>query len=236
MSAQLGDLAVHPHFRSPHIIRSLYKQLDKHLIENGYSVVFTTPNEQSKRLNQRLLGIENSIDINFCLGFAFPSWGKSPNIENVFIGAERFSNVLNRLSLYCSRFSLNSVNWSPQELFKKCCDTDKKHFLHYSDGIVAITTIEKKIGIRFFLIKAFAFENNSNHINTMNVQGLLGAIARFHKTPIYMYWGKNLDANELRRTTISLGSFIKPISIQFKSKTNKKFPFDKIELIDLDIH
>lgn len=236
LSAQLGDLAIHPDYRSPLIIRGLYKQLNKYLKDKSYSLVFTTPNRQSKRLNHRLLNLESSKEIDFHLGFVLPSIKKVSNTTHELIKSDSFARIEESLKMYSSRFPSNSIKWAPQELFLKCSDPHKEHYLHHSDRLVAITTKEKRLGVSFFLIKAFAHENERKLVSGVSVRQFISSIAQFHGTPVYLYWGKNFDANEVRRRTISISNFVQPITIQYQSEIKAKFPFDKIELIDLDIY
>ncbi|MEP3198039.1 MAG: GNAT family N-acetyltransferase [Lentilitoribacter sp.] len=235
LSAQLGDLAIHPDHRSPLIVRGLYKQLSSYLKDKSYSLVFTTPNEQSKRLNQRFLSLEKK-EIDFRLGFAMPPIKLVPNVIHELIKPDSFPRIEENLTTCSSRWSSNSIKWAPRELFLKCCDPHKKHYLHHSDRLVAITTKEKRFGMSFFLIKAFAKENERILVGKESTRCFINSIAKFHRTPIYLYWGKNLDAKDVERLTISISRFLQPISIQYRSEIKEDFPFDKIELIDLDIY
>lgn len=187
-------------------------------------------------MNQRFLNLSKIVEIYYFFGFVFPAVTANKNTNHFEIKLDSLDEISCLLSLYCDNSTLNSIEWAPPSLLKKCCDPTKQHYLHQFENNLVVTTVKKKFGFRFFVIKAMTCNGRRDENHAGELSKLLKAVARFHKTPFFIYWGINSKFDGIKQAASFFTRSNKTISVQYGSSISEAFSFERIELIDLDIH
>jgi hypothetical protein len=233
-ATQLVDLFVLQAYRSPPLLRSIYREVERLCQARNIRLVLALPNEKSASLNERLLKLKPFVSLQARIGFG----GWSPRASRL-----RYSGLLNSmprnealdlLSGFVSPAAENGLRWEAETLFNRMNDPTCDYAIHAAADLLLISSSRKTRGIRHALLCGF-FARPDAMVASSMVRELTHAACRFWKHRIFVYAGIN---NRLPRLPgIALPARLRPpILVQLRDfhTDGGEVRFDRLQLIDAD--
>jgi hypothetical protein len=234
IATQLIDLFILRAYRSPTLVRSLYKEVER-LCEAGHiRIVLTLPNENSASLNARLLKLRPFLSLRVRAGV---NLGWRPRSGLQFSGrldALPRNEAINLLSGFATPASENGPCWDAETLLDRLSDPTCDYAAHATANLLLVSSMRKTRGIHHALLCGF-FARAQATIAAREVNALIHAACRFWKRPIFVYAGVNKSLPRLPGFAIPI-RFRRPILVQLRDFRSDEAAvrFDRFQLTDSD--
>jgi hypothetical protein len=233
-ATQLIDLFILQAYRSPQLVRSIYKEVERLCHAEKIRLILTLPNANSARLNERLLKLQPFLRLQARLGFGL-WWASRSDLK--FSGRLKSMprhEAVDLLSGFATPTVENGLHWDAETLFGRMNDPTRDYAVHATADLLLISSSRTTKGIRYALLCGF-FARPDAVVTPSAVRKLVRAACRFWKHRIYVYAGVNKSLPSL--PGVALPARLRPpILVQMRDFDTDQpvLRLDRFQLIDSD--
>jgi hypothetical protein len=233
-ATQLVDLFILQAYRSPQLVRRIYKEVDRLCRAGNIRLVLALPNANSALLNERLLKLRPFLPLRARIGVGI-GWPRLSDLKySGRLKAMPRNEAIDLLSGFVTPAAENGLHWDAETLLDRINDPTRDYAVHATADLLLISSSRKTRGINHALLCGF-FVRPDTAVTASTVRKLTGAACRFWKHRIFAYAGVN---NRLPRLPgIALPARLRPpIQVQLRDfNTDQPDPrFDRFQLVDTD--
>ena len=231
---QLVDLFVLQAYRSPQLVRSIYREVERLCQARNIRLVLTLPNEKSAPLNERLLKLKPFLSLQARIGIGGWSPRGSKLRYSGLLKSMPKNEALDLLSNFSTPAAENGLRWDAETLFNRMNDPTRDYAVHATTDLLLISSSRKTRGIKHALLCGF-FSRSDVPVTPSAMRRLVRAACRFWKHRLFVYAGINHRLPQL--PGIPLPVRLRPsILVQLRdfAAENPDLRFDRFQLIDSD--
>ena len=234
VATQLIDLFILKAYRSPTLVRSLYKEVDRLCEAKNIRIIVTLPNAISAPLNARLLKLRPFLSLPVRAGISL-GWPSRACLK--FSGQLKDvsrDEAIERLSGFATPPTENGPRWDAVTLFDRISDPTCAYAIHATENLLLVSSSRKTRGISHALLCGFLARPGAS-VTSGDIRTLIRAACHVWKHRVFVYAGLN-------RSLPSLPGFAvperlrQPILIQLRDAASPDADprFDRFQLIDSD--
>jgi Acetyltransferase (GNAT) domain len=226
---QLVDLFVLQAYRSPQLVRSIYREVERLCQARNIRLVLTLPNEKSAPLNARLLKLKPFLSLQARIGIGgWWPYGSQLRYSGLLKSMPK-SEALDLLSGFSTPAAENGPRWDAETLFNRMNDPTRDYAVHATADLLLISSSRKTRGIKHALLCGFFSRPDGA------TRGLVRAACRFWKHRLFVYAGINGRLPQLPGIPLPV-RLRPPILVQLRdfAAENPDLRFDRFQLIDSD--
>jgi Acetyltransferase (GNAT) domain len=233
-ATQLVDLFILQAYRSPQLLRSIYREVERLCQARNIRLVLTLPNEKSAPLNERLLKLKPFLSLQARIGVGGWSPRGSKLRYSGLLKSMPKSEALDLLSNFSTPAAENGLRWEAETLFNRMNDPTCDYAIHATADLLLISSSRKTRGIRHALLCGF-FARSDALVASSMVRELTRAACRFWNHRIFVYAGINHRLPRLPGIPLPV-RLRPPILVQLRdfATENPDLRFDRFQLIDSD--
>lgn len=233
IATQLIDLFILKTYRSPVLVRRLYKEVERLCEAKNIRILLGLPNPISAPLNARLMGLQPFLLLPVHVGVSL-GWARSTSLQ--FSGpVKAFSKdeAIERLSTFVTPPSENGLHWDASTLFERVSDPLYDYAIHATADLLLISSPRKRRGISHVLLCGF-FARPGATVAPRDIGTLIRAACRLWKHRVFVYAGLNTSLPHL--PGFALPALLRPpILVQLRDCATEAAPrFDRFQLTDSD--
>ncbi len=233
-ATQLVDLFILQAYRSPQLVRRIYKEVERLCQVGSIRLVLALPNENSALLNERFLKLRPFLSLQARIGFGF-SWPRRSKMK--FSGRLKSmprNQAVDLLSGFVTPAAENGLHWDAETLFNRMDDPTCDYGVHATADLLLISSSRRTKGIRHVLLCGF-FARSDAAVASSAVRELVRAACHFWKHRIFVYAGVNKSLPRLPGMALP-ARFRPPILVQMRdfAADQPDVRFDRFQLIDSD--
>ena len=233
-ATQLVDLFILQAYRSPQLVRRIYKEVERLCQAEKIRLVLALPNENSALLNERFLKLRPFLSLPARIGAGF--W--RPRLSGLkYSGSLKSmprSEAVELLSGFVTPTTENGLHWDAGTLFNRLSDPTRDYAVHATAHLLLISSSRKTRGINHVLLCGF-FARPDAAVTSGSVRKLTRAACRFWKHGIFVYAGVNNRLPRLPGMALP-ARFRPPMLVQLRDfdADQPDARFDRFQLIDSD--
>lgn len=234
IATQLIDLFILKTYRSPVLVRRLYKEADRLCGAKNIRIILGLPNPISAPLNARLAGLQPFLLLPVRVGVS-PWWTSRARLQ--FSGPIKTltrDEAIERLSGFATPPSENGLRWDAVTLFERICDPVYDYAIHTTSDLLLISSPRKTRGISHVLLCGF-FARPGANIAGGDIRTLIRAACGLWKHRVFVYAGLNKSLPRL--PGFALPQRLRPpILVQLRdcASADSAPRFDRFQLTDSD--
>lgn len=233
IATQLIDLFILKAYRSPVLVRRLYKEVERLCEAQNIRIILGLPNPISAPLNARLMGLQPFLLLPVRAGVSL-GWVRSPRLQ--FSGpVKAFSKdeAIERLSGFVTPPGENGLHWDAATLFERISDPVYDYAVHATPDLLLISSPRKTRGISHTLLCGFLARPGAT-VAPGDIGTLVRAACRLWKHRLFVYAGLNKSLPHL--PGFALAQRLRPpILVQLRDCATEAAPrFDRLQLTDSD--
>jgi hypothetical protein len=233
-TTQLVDLFILQAYRSPLLIRRLYKEVEQLCLARNIRFILGVPNENARSLNARLLKLSPLLWLPIRAGFGW-WWPRGSRLKY----SGRFKSMakqdaIDLLTGFGTPATENGLHWDGDHLFDRLSDPTCDYAVHATSDLLLISSSRKTRGVRYALLCGF-FVRPQARVTSSDIRVLTGAACRYWKHPFFVYAGVNNSLPAL--PGFILPTWLRaPMLVQLRDFTTEEpdVRFDRFQLIDSD--
>lgn len=233
IATQLIDLFILKTYRSPVLVRRLYKEVERLCEAKNIRILLGLPNPISAPLNARLMGLQPFLLLPVHVGVSL-GWARSTSLQ--FSGpVKAFSKdeAIERLSTFVTPPSENGLHWDASTLFERVSDPLYDYAIHATADLLLISSPRKRRGISHVLLCGF-FARPGATVAPRDIGTLIRAACRLWKHRVFVYAGLNTSLPHLPGFALP-ARLRPPILVQLRDCATEAAPrFDRFQLTDSD--
>lgn len=233
IATQLIDLFILKTYRSPVLVRRLYKEVERLCEAKNIRILLGLPNPISAPLNARLMGLQPFLLLPVHVGVSL-GWARSTSLQ--FSGpVKAFSKdeAIERLSTFVTPPSENGLHWDASTLFERVSDPLYDYAIHATADLLLISSPRKRRGISHVLLCGF-FARPGATVAPRDIGTLIRAACRLWKHRVFVYAGLNTSLPRLPGFALP-ARLRPPILVQLRDCATEAAPrFDRFQLTDSD--
>ena len=243
-ATQLVDLFVLQAYRSPQLVRRIYKEVERVCLAQNIRFILGLPNENARLLNARFLKLSPLfwLQIRAGVGLGWLGWGwlglRWPSRSRLKYSG-RFKSMtkqdaINLLSGFNTPAAESGLQWDGEILFDRLNDPTCDYAVHATDDLLLISSSRKTRGVRYALLCGF-FVRSQAKVTSKTVRELIGAACRLWKHPFFVYAGVNSSLPALPGHVLP-ARLRPPMLVQLRDFNTDEpdVRFDRFQLIDSD--
>jgi Acetyltransferase (GNAT) domain len=234
VATQLIDLFILQAYRSPTLVRRIYKEVER-LCEAGHvRIVLALPNENSASLNARLLKLRPFLALPARAGISLGRPSRSHLTFSGRLKALPRSEAIGLLAGFATPVTENGLHWDAETLLDRISDPTCDYAVHVTANLLLVSSARKTRGISHVLLCGF-FARPQSTITASDASDVIRAACRFWKRPIFVYAGINKSLPRLPGFPIP-ARYRQPILVQLRdlSSDGDELRFDRYQLTDSD--
>jgi hypothetical protein len=231
---QLVDLFILQAYRSPQLVRRIYKEVERLCQADSIRLVLALPNANSALLNERFLKLRPFLSLQARIGFGFWWPHRSKMKYSGRLKSLPGNEAVDLLSGFVTAAAENGLHWDAETLFNRINDPTCDYAVHATADLLLISSSRKTRGIRYALLCGF-FARPDTVVTSSAVHELIRAACRFWKHRIFVYAGVNKSLPSLPGMALPAW-FRPPILLQLRdfAADQPDLRFDRFQLIDSD--
>jgi hypothetical protein len=233
IATQLIDLFILKTYRSPVLVRRLYKEVERLCEAKNIRILLGLPNPISAPLNARLMRLQPFLLLPVHVGVSL-GWARSTSLQ--FSGpVKAFSKdeAIERLSTFVTPPSENGLHWDASTLFERVSDPLYDYAIHATADLLLISSPRKRRGISHVLLCGF-FARPGATVAPRDIGTLIRAACRLWKHRVFVYAGLNTSLPRLPGFALP-ARLRPPILVQLRDCATEAAPrFDRFQLTDSD--
>jgi hypothetical protein len=234
IATQLIDLFVLQAYRSPTLIRSLYKEVERLCEAKNIRVLITLPNENSAALNARFLKVRPLLSLPVRAGVSMgrPSSARlkfSTRLKDASRG-----EAIECLSGFVTPPTENGPHWDAATLFDRISDPTCDYAIHATENLLLVSSSRKTRGISHALLCGF-FARAGAAVASGDIRTLIRAACRVWQHHVFVYAGLNRSLPDLPGFAVP-ERLRTPILVQLRDVASPDGDprFDRFQLTDSD--
>ena len=234
IATQLIDLFILQAYRSPTLIRRIYKEVERLFEAKDIRVILALPNPISAPLNARLAHLRPFLLLPVRVGISL-GWPHSARLQfSASIKALSKDKAIERLSGFATPPSENGLYWDAATLFERISDPTYDYGVHASPDLLLISSPRKTRGVNHVLLCGF-FARPGATVAPGDIRILIRAACSLWKHRIFVYAGLNESLPHL--PGFALPEWLRPpILVQLRDTVSAESTprFDRLQLTDSD--
>lgn len=234
VATQLIDLFILQAYRSPQLVRRIYKEVERLCEALHIRIVLALPNENSAAINARLMKLRPFLSLRARAGVGL-GWPRASSMR--FSGRTKSmpkQEAIDLLSRFKTPAVENGLHWDAETLLNRMSDPTHDYAVHATADLLLISSSRKTRGIRYTLLCGF-FARAGAAVTSSDTSRLVRAACHFWGHRIFVYAGVN---NALPRLPgIELPVRLRaPVLVQLRDfdSDEPNLRFDRFQLIDSD--
>ncbi|HLX14824.1 MAG TPA: hypothetical protein VKS24_06410 [Bradyrhizobium sp.] len=229
-ATQLIDLFILQTYRSPTLVRRIYKEVERLCESLSIRVVVALPNENSAPLNARFMKLKPFLSLQARAGIEL-GWPRASRLR--FSGRLKSlprKEAIELLSTFNTPTAENGPHWDAETLLNRISDPTGDYAVHATADLLLISSSRKTRGIRYALLCGF-FAREGIAATRRETRALIGAACYFWKHPIFVYAGVNKSLPYLPGFALP-ERFRRPILVQLRDFNSEEpnLQFDRFQL------
>ena len=231
---QLVDLFILQAYRSPQLVRRIYKEVERLCQANSIRLALALPNENSALLNERFLKLRPFLSLQARIGIGFWRPRRSKIKYSGRLKSMPENEAIELLSSFVTPAAENGLHWDAETLFNRMNDPTGDYGVHATADLLLISSSRTTRGIRHALLCGF-FARPDAVVTSSAIRQLTRAACRFWKHRIFVYAGVNKCLPGLPGTALPL-RLRAPLLVQLRdfAADEPDLRFDRFQLIDSD--
>jgi GNAT acetyltransferase-like protein len=234
IATQLIDLFILQAYRSPMLVRRLYKEVDRLCEAKNVRVVITLPNAISASLNARFLKLRPFLSLPPRAGFSL-GWPSRARLKfSTLVKAMPGQEAIERLSGFVTPVTENGLHWDATTLFDRISDPTCDYAIHATENLLLVSSSRKTRGISHALLCGF-FSRPGATVASGDIRTLIRAACRLWKHHVFVYAGLNKSLPYL--PGFALPNRVRPpilVQLRDSASTESDPRFDRFQLTDSD--
>ncbi|WP_298253634.1 GNAT family N-acetyltransferase [Bradyrhizobium sp.] len=233
LATQLIDLFILQAYRSPVLVRRLYKEAERICEAKRVRIILGLPNPISAPLNARFMKVHPFLALPTRIGVSV-GWPRRDRLR--FSG--RITTIprdeaIERLSAFATPPGENGLSWDTATLFDRINDPTCEYAVHATDNLLLVSSSRKTRRISHALLCGF-FARPGAAVVSDDVRTLIRAACHLWKHPVFVYAGINKSLPHL--PGFALPERLRPpILVQLRDGDSDTDPtFDRFQLTDSD--
>ena len=187
---QLVDLFISKEYRSPNLVRRIYKEIEQLCVAQNIRFILAMPNENAKPLNARMLKLKPLLWLQVRAGVALLPPKLCKLKYSGYLKSLTRQAAVDMLSGFSSQAGENGLVWDGEILFDRISDPTCDYAVHATADLLLISSSRKTKGVNYTLLCGF-FARPTATISSGAVRELVRAACRFWKRPLFVYAGVN---------------------------------------------
>lgn len=233
VATQLIDLFILKAYRSPVLVRRIYKEAERICEAKKVRVILGLPNPISAPLNARFMKVHPFLSLPTRIGVS-AGWPHSGRVTfSAEIKTMPKDGAIERLSAFATPASENGLHWDAATLYDRISDPTCKYAVHATESLLLVSSSRRTRGINHALLCGF-FARPGAGVTSTDIRTLIRAACRLWKHRIFVYAGLNDRLPHL--PGFALPAWLRPsILVQFRDCDSDTDPiFDRFQLTDSD--
>jgi len=233
-ATQLVDLFILQAYRSPQLVRRIYKEVERLCRAQNIRFILALPNENATLLNARFLKLSPLLWLQIRAGFVFGWPRRSKLAYSGLFKSMTKNDAIDLLSGFSTPATENGLHWDGEILFDRLSDPTCDYAVHATADLLLISSSRKTKGIRYALLCGF-FVRSQAKVTSRAVRELTGAACRLWKHPFFVYVGVNSRLPMLPGIVLP-ARLRPPMLVQLRDFNTDELDvrFDRFQLIDSD--
>jgi hypothetical protein len=234
IATQLIDLFILQAYRSPTLVRRLYKEVDRLCEAKNIRVVITLPNAISASLNARFLKLRPFLLLPPRVGLSLGRPSRARLKFSTMVKAMPGEEAIERLSGFVTPVTENGLHWDATTLFDRISDPTCDYAVHATENLLLVSSSRKTRGVRHALLCGF-FSRPRVTVPRGDITTLIRAACRLWKHHVFVYAGLNKSLPYL--PGFALPERLRPpILVQLRDSafTESDPHYDRFQLTDSD--
>ena len=232
IATQLIDLFILQAYRSPVLVRRLYKEVERLCEAGNIRIILALPNVTSATLNARFLKLRPFLSLPARLGISL-GWPRRASLR--FSGSIKSlskDEAIERLSGFATPHGENGLHWDGATLFNRIGDPTHDYAVHATENLLLVSSSRKTRGISHVLLCGF-FTRPGATVASGDISTLIRAACRHWKHHVFVYAGINKSLPYL--PGFALPEWLRPpILLQLRTSAEAMPRFDRFQLTDCD--
>ena len=233
-AVQLVDLFLLQAYRSAHVVRKLYKEVENYCAKQNIRYMLALPNDKSAPLNARFLKLSPVLWMPIRAGVSLWQPTSGAIAHSGHLKPMTRDQAIDLLPPFTGPADENGSHWESKTLFDRLGDPTRDYALHTTQNLLLVSTRRKTKGVSFAALCAF-FVRPSTKPSEDEVDELVRAACRLWKLPVFVYAGANSRLPKLPGTPLPT-RLRRPILVQLRDTRidANNIHFDRFQLIDSD--
>jgi hypothetical protein len=234
VATQLVDLFILQAYRSPQLVRRIYKEVERLCQAANIRFILAVPNENATLLNARFLKLSPLLwlPVRAGIGLWWPR-GSRLKYSGHFKSMVR-ADAIDLLSGFNTPATENGLHWDGEMLFDRLSDPTCDYAVHATADLLLISSSRKTKGIRYALLCGF-FVRSQARVTSSEARELIRAACRLWKHSLFVYGGVNNTLPALPGMVVP-ARLRPPMLVQLRDFNTDALDvrFDRFQLIDSD--
>jgi Acetyltransferase (GNAT) domain len=233
-TTQLVDLFIVQAYRSPQLVRRLYKEVERVCLARNIRFILGVPNENAKSLNARLLKLNPLFWLPIRAGLRV-WWPRGSRLKySGHFKSMAKQDAIDLLTGFATPTSENGLQWDGATLFDRLSDPTRDYAVHATADLLLISSSRTTKGVQYAMLCGF-FVRPQAKVTPGDIRVLTGAACRFWKHTFFVYVGVNNGLPALPGFVLPT-RLRTPMLVQFRDFTTDEpdMRFDRFQLIDTD--
>ena len=233
VATQLIDLFILQAYRSPVLVRRIYKEAERICEARKVRITLGLPNPISAPLNARFMKVHPFLLLPTRIGISL-GWPRRDRLRfSADIKTMPREQAIERMSAFATTASENGLHWDAATLLDRISDPTCEYAIHATDNLLLVSSSRKTRGIKHALLCGF-FARPGAAVTSSDVRTLIRAACHLWKHPVFVYAGINKSLPRL--PGFALPARVRPpILVQLRDRDSETDPvFDRFQLTDSD--
>jgi hypothetical protein len=234
IATQLIDLFILQAYRSPTLVRRLYKEVERLCEAKDIRVILTLPNAISAPLNARFLKLRRFLSLPARVGVSL-GWSCRARLKfSALVKTMPQDEAIERLSGFVTPPTENGLRWDARTLFERISDPTCEYAIHATPDLLLISSSRKTRGIGHALLCGF-FARPGVAVASGDIRTLIRAACHLWRHHVFVYAGLNNSLPYL--PGFALPERLRPpilVQLRDSASTEADQRFDRFQLTDSD--
>jgi hypothetical protein len=234
IATQLIDLFILQAYRSPTLVRRIYKEVERLCEAKQIRIILALPNAVSAPLNARLLKLQSFLSLPARVGVSL-GWPRRARLQfSGSIKAMPKDEAVKRLSGFVTPLSENGLHWDGETLLDRISDPTCDYAVHATPDLLLISSSRTTRGINHALLCGF-FARPGTTVASGDIRTLIRAACHLWKHHVFVYAGLNKSLPYLPGFALP-AKLRPPILVQLRDSASADSAprFDRFQLTDSD--
>jgi len=234
IATQLIDLFILRAYRSPTLVRRIYKEVERLCEAKNIRILVTLPNEKSAPLNARFLKLRFFLSLPVRAGISLGRPSRARLTFSARLKSFSRDQAIEHLSSFVTPPSENGPHWDAATLFDRLSDPTCDYAIHATRNLLLVSSSRKTRGISHALLCGF-FARPGVAVTSGDTRMLIRAACQLWKHHVFVYAGLNRYLPHLPGLAVP-GRLRAPILVQLRDAASPDADprFDRFQLIDSD--
>jgi hypothetical protein len=235
IAGQIVDLWILKAYRSPQLIRRIYREVERLCSAQNIRFIVAMPNENSRLLNERFLKLKPALLLKIRAGIVICGPRRHAKLKySGHLSALTKKAAVELFSGFATDAEETGVRWDGDALFERTNDPTCDYAAHATTDLLLISSSRKTRGVAYTLLCGF-FIRSEAVIAPSCVRELVRAACRFWKHHIFIYAGVNKNLPLLPGIALS-PRLRAPMLVQLRNihADGPDVRLDRFQLIDAD--